>query len=172
LCSWRRLSRRAIPPAVDCQWLSDLFQSGVISRGNITTSASSGTDNLKDNILIQPGRSPENHYFRAFQGHSGPSWVELQFPSSVAVTEYGFRHPSSYGGDYFLRNWDFEGFDGQKWQTLRRHRSDQTVSKSSTFYSWKIEPTDRKFDRVRIVMTGANSFGNHNLVMADLDVRL
>ena len=72
----------------------------------------------------------------------------------ICPVAYAFAHgsPSTYSSSYFMRNWDFDGWNGKEWITLRSHRNDQTVQTAKVLYKWDISPdvtSRQEFSRFR-----------------------
>jgi hypothetical protein len=68
------------------------------------------------------------------------SWIYIDLGDySVQPYAYSLRHGGNYIADS-LRNWDFQGSaDGEHWETLKRHRKDESIHGKYDEKHWKID---------------------------------
>lgn len=167
------------PPSYHSGWLSDLFTSGKLKRESFAVSVSSTYSGSSSNVLTRQGRSSggEGSAGGFYTKNTPTEWIEIAFPSDFEVREYGFRY-GYWGSDgpYFMRSWDVEGYDGAKWEVLKQHRSDTTMSAKDTFVSWEIDGgRGKRYRKLRLSMKGPNAYssGSHyHMMVKDVDIRI
>jgi hypothetical protein len=114
-----------------------------------------------------PGRNEWNYT----NGEPG-SWVAVQLAVAVALKGYDIRHGNN-NSHCVLRNWNLEGSnDGVEWVVLHRHANDTSLAATGhSTASWEVNNSDGlAFSRFRIITTGPNSAGNHDMFMMGLEL--
>lgn len=103
------------------------------------------------------------------------SWVcvDIGAERRLMPTRYLLRSRDDYDGHH-LRTWRLEGSrDGQKWNTIREHDGDTHLNGMSQLASWstpQAEDGAQAFRHFRLLQTGPNSDGGHNLCIGNLEL--
>jgi hypothetical protein len=115
------------------------------------------------------------------------SWVSVDLGEgcSLVLSDYCFHHGGKRGSGYRLQSWDFEGSnDDSSYTVLKAHNNDNslhdngglearhagTAHSPETYRGWKVEGVKQAYRYFRIRQTGENSFGNHRLCCAGIEL--
>jgi hypothetical protein len=132
----------------------------------VTASSLYGT--LEKFIQHTPPGGAERNYTNNEPG----LWVAVQLAVAVVLKGYDLRH-GLYDGSWVLRNWNLEGSnDGVEWVVLHQHVNDTSLAETAhSTASWEVNnPNGLAFSRFRIIMTGPNSGGDHDIFMMGLEL--
>eukprot|EP01006_Ploeotia_vitrea_P057825 TRINITY_DN68323_c0_g1_i1.p1 TRINITY_DN68323_c0_g1~~TRINITY_DN68323_c0_g1_i1.p1 ORF type:complete len:628 (-),score=33.46 TRINITY_DN68323_c0_g1_i1:96-1979(-) len=101
------------------------------------------------------------------------SWVEIDILCGVLMPfAYSFASAHPIYSGYYPRNWELQGSrDKKQWVVLKKHENDDAVTHQTPFGFWDITlddettspPSVSYFRHFRILQTGPNSFGTHEL---------
>jgi len=137
--------------------------------GEVVSSSSSLSNGAVKNFVQHAHAAPIHNFT-----HGGPqSWlaVDLGEGRSLVVDHYCLRS-DKYGNHNKLRNWELQGsLDGQTWQMLRVHPGDSSLSSQPmSTAAWPVDAGARAFRHFRILQTGTNSTGFHNLMCTGIEL--
>lgn len=93
------------------------------------------------------------------------SWVQIDLGvhRSLRITHYSLRHGGNSKQD-LIRNWILKAsIDGIEYDTLKRHKDDESLSGPFEAKTWPIINCKKRYRFFRIVQTGHNS-SKHNFL--------
>jgi hypothetical protein len=98
------------------------------------------------------------------------SWFCVDFKTRrIRPHHYSLRHGGLHNTD-FLRSWDLQGSnDGERWNLLRKHTADSSLSKPFGVCSWDIPHSHRSFRYFRVIQTGHNSSRHNFLALSGIE---
>ena len=107
-------------------------------------------------------------------------WWQIAFKRHQVrgIKRYALRH-GFFNSNYSLRNWRLEGSSdgGESWSLIMEHNGDESLNGDGyATHSWEVpqqqqeEEEDKWFDAIRIIQTGKNSYGNHNLCLSGIEL--
>eukprot|EP00483_Globobulimina_turgida_P007942 UN07958 len=70
------------------------------------------------------------------------AWVTINFGNKLKINPnaYSLKHCDNHAGNYYLKNWNFEGSnDGVNWSIIKQHTNDTSMGTNSQSYTWRIE---------------------------------
>jgi hypothetical protein len=97
--------------------------------------------------------------------------VDLEAP--VCVEHYSLHHDAYDKDSHFLRNWELQGWRGGgegEWDPLVAHNNDKSLSERTPSAAWAVRGCRQEgYRRLRLVLTGPNSHGNHYLMASGIE---
>ena len=101
------------------------------------------------------------------------SWmaVDLGEERTLICDHYCLRHGND-DGNFRLRRWRLEGSnDGEQWVSLKEHRSNEWLADQAfSVGSWPVECNGKAYRHFRVLQTGINSAGRHELCCAGIEL--
>jgi len=99
------------------------------------------------------------------------SWMKIDFKNFYIVpTHYSLRHYISWDTEA-LRNWLLEAsFDGSSWQTLRAHRTDNSLNHKGAVATWELRAKGAKYRCFRVRQIGVNSNKHYYLSCSGFEI--
>ena len=137
--------------------------------GEVVSSGSSFGAGAVEHFVQHAHAAPVHN----FTGINAQSWlaVDLGEGRSLVVDHYCLRS-DQHSGYHKPRNWELQGsLDGQSWQTLRAHQSDSSLSSQPmSTAAWPVDAGAQAFRHFRVLQTGVNSSGHHQLMCAGIEL--
>jgi hypothetical protein len=106
------------------------------------------------------------------------AWVCVEIEAPLCLTYYALHHDAYDKESRFLRSWELQGWrserdapGGHVWDALAVHHNDKTLTEHNPAGAWAVtgcRPDGYK--RFRVIQTGANSHGNHYLMLSALEL--
>ena len=115
------------------------------------------------------------------------SWVAIELERPILLSHYTMHHDEYDADCHFLRYWQLQGWVPEEdnvdneasvecsrgtWKTISSHENDTTIHASHPFGAWGPFPgfATQPVKKLRILMTGPNSNGNHYLMLSAVEL--
>jgi len=96
-------------------------------------------------------------------------WFVFDFKERRIIPQrYTLRHYSSWDLEA-LRNWRFEGWDGQNWTMISEHVNDESLHGKGSTHTWEVN-CNTAFSSFRIFQTAKNSNAHHYLCISGFEI--
>ena len=112
----------------------------------------------------------KNAVFRTKNGEK--SWIcfDLGYSRAIAPTRYALRHGAA-DKSHALQHWRLEGSEsGASWTILSVHFNENALHRRFGTGSWRIDAPKAPIRFVRVVQTGPNASGSHELCLGGFEV--
>lgn len=100
------------------------------------------------------------------------SWLQIDLgpTRSLRITQYSLRHGTNSKKD-LIRNWVLKAsIDGKEYDTLRRHKDDESLTTPFGSKTWSIQGCKKRYRYFKIIQTGHNSSKNNFLSISGIEL--
>ena len=145
--------------------------SALLQSGGVTAKVTCNVGISGDSSTVLFSTATDEKEFYTTNDSSGIIEIALE-GGGICPSSYAFAHGRS-DTNYFMRNWDFDGWNGTDWITLKSHRNDETVQGSKVLYKWEISAdvtNGQEFTQFRFACRGKNSSGCSHMFVKSLEI--
>jgi hypothetical protein len=122
------------------------------------------------------------------------AWVSIELEAPLCISGYALHHDAYDPESHFLRSWELQGWRAEQphsqgsgmscddavcggggscsgWDVLAAHHNDKSISQRCANAAWAVSSCRPEgYRRFRLLQTGANSHGNHYLMISGLEL--